>query len=141
MYSNKDDYGIYNLEDVLLSDAEIGRLQFKSRNPAGDFIGPHKNLPMSTKAILKMVRNYCCVFAPEPYSMANAINQQKLDELEADAYFYEGTVSGAFESRNLPTHETLELKKKGFKSNRYAMLVFFASCCQVTERVQPWPIH
>ncbi len=43
-------------------------------------------------------------------AMADKINQERLDELEERSYYCEGTLAGEFESRTLPTHESLELK-------------------------------
>ncbi len=42
--------------------------------------------------------------------MADKINQERLDELAEKSYYYEGTLAGKFESRVLPTHQSLELK-------------------------------
>ena len=41
---------------------------------------------------------------------ADTINQQRLAEIEADEYIYEGTVQGKFEEKRLPVDLTLKLK-------------------------------
>jgi tetratricopeptide (TPR) repeat protein len=41
---------------------------------------------------------------------ADAINQSKLDEIEAEEYTYEGTVQGKFEEKRFPVEMTLKLK-------------------------------
>lgn len=41
---------------------------------------------------------------------ADAINQRKLDEIEAEEYTYEGTVEGKFEEKRFPVEMTLKLK-------------------------------
>lgn len=43
-------------------------------------------------------------------AMADRVNQKKLDELKTQSFYYEGTLTGAFESRTLPTALSLELK-------------------------------
>ena len=43
-------------------------------------------------------------------AVADRVNHQRLRELQREPYCYEGTVTGKFESRNLPTHKSLELK-------------------------------
>lgn len=43
-------------------------------------------------------------------AMADQINREKLNELQGESYCYEGILTGKFESRNLPTHQSLELK-------------------------------
>jgi ATP-dependent exoDNAse (exonuclease V) alpha subunit len=43
-------------------------------------------------------------------AMADRVNQKKLNELQSEPYYYEGTVTGKFESANLPTHQSLEFK-------------------------------
>jgi ATP-dependent exoDNAse (exonuclease V) alpha subunit len=43
-------------------------------------------------------------------AMADKVNQEKLTELKGKSYYYEGTLNGEFESRSLPTRQTLELK-------------------------------
>jgi len=43
-------------------------------------------------------------------ALADRVNQKKIDALQSESYFYEGTISGKFESRNLPTSQSLELK-------------------------------
>ncbi len=50
------------------------------------------------------------VYLTTTNAMADRINQERLDELEGRSYYYEGTLAGEFGSRNLPTHEELELK-------------------------------
>ena len=50
------------------------------------------------------------VYLTTTNAMADRINQERLDELEGRSYYYEGTLAGEFGSRNLPTHEVLELK-------------------------------
>ncbi|MCK5014653.1 MAG: AAA family ATPase [Candidatus Omnitrophica bacterium] len=50
------------------------------------------------------------VYLTTTNAMADKINQEKLNELEERSYFYEGTLAGKFGSRNLPTHQVLELK-------------------------------
>jgi hypothetical protein len=50
------------------------------------------------------------VYLTTTNAMADRINQERLNELKERSFYCEGAVSGAFESRNLPTHETLELK-------------------------------
>lgn len=50
------------------------------------------------------------VYLTTTNAMADRINQEKLDELEGRSYYYEGILAGEFGSRNLPTHEVLELK-------------------------------
>jgi len=43
-------------------------------------------------------------------AIADKVNHQRLGELQSQSYCTEGTVTGKFESRNLPTHQILELK-------------------------------
>lgn len=43
-------------------------------------------------------------------AVADRVNHQRLKELQREPYCYEGSVTGKFESRNLPTHQSLELK-------------------------------
>ena len=43
-------------------------------------------------------------------AMADRVNQEKLNELGEESYYFEGALSGKFETRSLPTHQTLELK-------------------------------
>jgi len=43
-------------------------------------------------------------------AVADKVNHQRLRELHREPYCYEGIVTGKFESRNLPTHQSLELK-------------------------------
>jgi ATP-dependent exoDNAse (exonuclease V) alpha subunit len=43
-------------------------------------------------------------------AMADTINRARLKELSGDAFVYEGTVTGDFESKTLPTQQALELK-------------------------------
>jgi len=43
-------------------------------------------------------------------AMADAVNRKKLNELGNEPYIYEGTLTGAFEAKNLPTSIALELK-------------------------------
>jgi len=43
-------------------------------------------------------------------AVADRVNLQRLRALQKEPYCYEGTVTGKFESRNLPTHQFLELK-------------------------------
>lgn len=43
-------------------------------------------------------------------AMADRVNSQRLRELQNEPYCTEGTITGKFESRNLPTHLSLELK-------------------------------
>jgi len=43
-------------------------------------------------------------------ALADRVNRQRLMKLKSNPYCYEGTVTGKFESRNLPTHQSLELK-------------------------------
>ena len=50
------------------------------------------------------------VYLTTTNAMADRINQERLDKLEGKSYYYEGTLAGTFKSRNLPTHEMLELK-------------------------------
>lgn len=50
------------------------------------------------------------VYLTTTNAMADRINQERLDALEGESYYYEGTVAGQFESRSLPTHQVLELK-------------------------------
>jgi len=41
---------------------------------------------------------------------ADRVNHQRLKELHSESFCHEGTVTGKFESRNLPTHQSLKLK-------------------------------
>ncbi|HQP10193.1 MAG TPA: PIF1 family ATP-dependent DNA helicase [Candidatus Omnitrophota bacterium] len=50
------------------------------------------------------------VYLTTTNAMADRINQEKLDELPSQSCFSEGVVAGDFVSRNLPTHQSLELK-------------------------------
>ena len=43
-------------------------------------------------------------------SMADRINRARLEQLPGESYLYDGVMDGNFESRNLPTHQALELK-------------------------------
>ena len=43
-------------------------------------------------------------------AVADRVNHQRLRELQREPYCYEGIVTGKFESKNLPTHQSLELK-------------------------------
>jgi len=42
--------------------------------------------------------------------VADRVNLQRLTELKTDPYSHEGTVTGKFDSKNLPTHQILNLK-------------------------------
>ena len=50
------------------------------------------------------------VYLTTTNAMADRINQEKLDELKGRSYYYEGTLAGEFGVKNLPTHQSLELK-------------------------------
>ncbi len=50
------------------------------------------------------------VYLTTTNALADCVNQKRLNELQSESYFYEGIVTGKFESRNLPTQQSLEVK-------------------------------
>ncbi|MBN1869053.1 MAG: AAA family ATPase [Candidatus Omnitrophica bacterium] len=50
------------------------------------------------------------VYLTTTNAMADKINQEKLDELEGESVLCEGTLTGKFDAKSLPTHQVLELK-------------------------------
>lgn len=75
----------------------------------------------ATHAHLKALNERCIPhFQPPPDDfyiyltttniLADRINQEKLDELPGQSYYYKGMLTGGFEPRSLPTHQSLELK-------------------------------
>jgi len=75
----------------------------------------------ATEANLKVLNERCIphfipdaddfyIYLTTTNAVADRVNHQRLKELESGPYCYEGIVTGKFESRNLPTHQSLELK-------------------------------
>lgn len=50
------------------------------------------------------------VYLTTTNAVADRINKEQLNRLRGNAYRFEGTVEGKFESKTLPTHEILDLK-------------------------------
>lgn len=55
-------------------------------------------------------KNDLYIYLTPTNAQADEINRRKLSELPGDLFSSEGTVTGAFEQKNLPTHLKLELK-------------------------------
>lgn len=51
-----------------------------------------------------------CVYLTTTNKLADEINQERLQALTEDVFVHEAKVRGSFEDKNLPTHETLNLK-------------------------------
>ncbi len=93
------------------------------RQKEEDFIrllGTIRNRTATSENLKALNKRYLPHFKPEKdelyiyltttNAMADRINQERLDELEGESYYCEGTLAGQFETKNLPTHQSLELK-------------------------------
>ncbi|HLF17291.1 MAG TPA: AAA family ATPase [Candidatus Omnitrophota bacterium] len=83
----------------------LGQIRIKSATP--EHI---RHLNTRYKPDFEPDRDEFYVYLTTTNAVADQINQKRLDELDTQAFRYEGEVSGTFENKNLPTNEVLNLK-------------------------------